>query len=36
MRIKLPELQDNDKMAKKLRAESLIKGWENIKKVLYY
>ncbi len=36
MRIKLLELQDDDKEAMKWRLEGLLKGWEDIKQVLYY
>ena len=36
MRMRLPELQDNDKEAKKLRSKGLQENWENIKQVLYY
>ncbi len=36
MKMKLPELQDDDKKAKKLRSEGLPKGWEDIEEVLYY
>ncbi len=36
MRIRLPELQDDDKDAMKLRSEGLPEGWEDIKQVLYY
>ncbi len=31
MRMRLPELQDDDKEAMKLRSEGLLKGWEDIK-----
>ncbi len=31
MRMKFPELQDDDKEAMKLRSEGLPEGWENIK-----
>ncbi len=35
--MKLPELQDDDKEAKKLRSEQVLpEGWENIEQVLYY
>ena len=34
--IRLPKLQNNNKEAKKLRSEKLSKGWEDIKKLLYY
>lgn len=34
--IRLPELQDNDKKAKKLRSRELLEGRENFKEVLYY
>ncbi len=36
MRMRLPKLQDNDKKAKKLRLEGLLKGWKDIEEVLYY
>ncbi len=36
MRMRLPELQDNDKEAKKLRSERLSESWEDIKQMLYY
>ncbi len=31
MRIKLPELQDDDKEAIELKSEGLPEGWEDIK-----
>ncbi len=34
--MRLPELQDIDKEAKKLRLEGLSKGWEDIEEELYY
>ncbi len=34
--MRLSELQDDDKEAKKLRSERLSEYWEDIKKVLYY
>ena len=35
--MRLPELQDDDKEAKKLKSEQvLFKGWEDIEQVLYY
>ncbi len=34
--MRLPELQDDNKEAKKLRLEKLPKGWKNIDKVLRY
>ncbi len=34
--MKLFELQDNDKEARKLWTERLSKGWKNIKEVLNY
>ncbi len=34
--MKLPELQDDDKEAMKLRSEGLSKDWEDIKQMLYY
>ncbi len=30
MRMRLPELQDDDKEDKKLRSEGLLEGWEDI------
>ena len=33
MKLKLPELQIDDKQTKKLRAAKLFKSWKNIKKV---
>ncbi len=37
MRMRLLELQDDDKEAKKLRLEQVLpEGWEDIKQVLYY
>ena len=36
MRMRLPELQDNDKEAMKLRSERLPEGWKNIEQVFYY
>ncbi len=36
MRMRLPELQDNDKEAMKLRSEGLPEGWEDIKQVFHY
>ncbi len=36
MGLRLSELQDDDKEAKKLRSERLSEGWENIKDVLNY
>ncbi len=36
MRIKLPELQDDDKEVMKLRSEGLPEGREDIKQVIYY
>ncbi len=36
MRIRLPELQDDDKEAMKLRSEGLPEGWEDIEQVLHY
>ncbi len=32
----LPELQDDDKEAMKLRSKGLPKGWEDIEQVLHY
>ncbi len=34
--MRLPELQDDDKEAMKLRSEGLLEGWEDIEQVLYY
>ena len=34
--MRFPELQDDDKKAKKLRSKRLLEDWENIKQVLYY
>ncbi len=36
MRIKLSELQDNNKNTKKLKLEGLSEGWKNIKEMLHY
>ena len=36
MKIRLPELQDDNKAAKKLRSKRLPKGLEDIKQVLYH
>ncbi len=36
MRIRLSELQDDNKEAMKLRSEGLPEGWEDIKQVLHY
>ncbi len=37
IKMRLPELQDDDTKAKKLRLEQvLLKGWEDIEQVLYY
>ena len=37
MRLKLQELQKEDKQAQKLRAKQLVKdGWENIDGVLHH
>lgn len=36
MRMRLPELQNDDKEAKKLRLERLSEGWKDIKEVFYY
>ncbi len=36
MRMRLPELQDDDKEAMKLRSEGLPEGWEDIEQVLHY
>ncbi len=34
--MRLPELQNDDKEAMKLRSEGLSEGWEDIEQVLYY
>ncbi len=34
--MRLLELQDDDKKAKKLRSEGLPEGWEDIEQVLHY
>ena len=34
--MRLLELQDNDRKAKKLRSKRLSKGWEKIEQVFYY
>ena len=34
--MRLSELQDNDKQAKKLKSKRLLEGWEDIKQVLHY
>ncbi len=34
--MKLPELQDDNKEAKKLRLKRLSEGWEDIKEMLHY
>ena len=36
MRLRLPELQDNDKEAIALRAGGLPEGWEDVEGVLQY
>lgn len=36
MRMRLLELQDDDKEVRKLRSEKLLEGWEDIKELLYY
>ena len=36
MRMRLFELQDNDKKANKLKSEKLPEGWEDIEQVLHY
>ena len=36
MNLQFPELQDNDKEAKILRAEGLPEGWKEVKRVLQY
>ncbi len=34
--MKLPELQDDDKEAKKMRSKGLSEDWKDIEQVLYY
>ncbi len=36
MRMRLPELQDDDKEAMNLSSEGLPEGWEDIEQVLHY
>ncbi len=36
MRMRLPELQDDNKEAMMLRSEGLPEGWENIEQMLLY
>ncbi len=36
MRMRLPELKDEDKEAMKLRSEGVLEGWEDIEQVLHY
>ena len=36
MRMRLPELQDDDKEAKTLRSEGLSEGWKDIEQVLHF
>ena len=36
MKIRLLELQDDDKKAKKLNSKRLLKGWEDIEEVFHY
>ncbi len=36
IRMRLPELQDDDKEAMKLRSEGLSEGWEDIEQVFHY
>ncbi len=36
MRMRLPELQNDDKEVIKFKSEGLTEGWENIKQVFYY
>ncbi len=36
MRMRLPELQDDDTEAMKLRSQGLSAGWEDIEQVLHY
>lgn len=34
--MRLPELQEDNKVTKKLRSKKLLEGWENIEQVLHY
>ena len=34
--MRLPEFQDDNKEAKKLRSKGLLEGWEDIKQMFYY
>ena len=36
MKMKLPELQDNNKEAQKLMSKGLLKSWKNIKQMFHY
>ncbi len=36
MRMRLPELEDDDKEARNLRSEGLPEGWKDIEEVLHY
>ncbi len=36
MKTRLPELQDDNKEAKKLRSDGLSEGWKDIEEVLHY
>lgn len=36
MKIRLSELEDDNKKIKKLRSKRLCKGWKNIKEMFYY
>ncbi len=36
MRMKLPELQDDNKEAKKLMSKELLEGWKDIKELFHY
>ncbi len=36
MKMRIPELQDDDKEAKKLRSERMSEDWENIEGEFYY
>ncbi len=36
MRMRLPELQNDNKEAIKIRSKGLSEGWEDIKQVLHY
>lgn len=36
IRLRLSELQDNNKEAKKMRIKELPKGWKGFKEILHY